>query len=486
MVAKEKQSVQAKFDAFLQTVFSELERKKRKLTYTNGQWHEYHNGVWIPWTAMQREAFNATLYRLASLVEFSFSTQRPAIWTTLEAALGNEDAVPFDHQPMIVAPNGTYFLVSDELKKHSPLHYATRAVDVPVDLDAECPLWLAALDRMFEDYDDKSRVDTITCLQEWMGVAVVGGAQLRGNRDLRKGLFAVGDTRTGKSSVSDVVKRLLGGDRRIASPSIAELSSRFGLEPLIGKTAIISSEAASTRTDADSNRLKNLISGEPLQADRKGSIPVEFIWDGPVLFTTNDLPKVHETTNALYNRLLVIEFTRQFQPEDVKATLGGYSNLISQMEGEKQLSGILNWCLEGYDRAIERGRLFVPASAENAAEKFRRQNDRVFDFLKSCVVYDKSSACCSRGLAIACVEFSMMQHDHKMSVATAVNSLARATRGAVVGAKLTQGYHEKSQFRSWSHLRLTERGLAALEVAKTKPQYTDIKDVMRRVNYKIG
>lgn len=472
-----------KHDEFVEYVVDELKQKGRQLLFVDGQWYEYSKGAWSPWTSAQRTAFETTLHRLASLREFPYSTAHTAIWRTLSAALGSEEVVKFDREPMLVCNNGTYFLTIDKLRKHAPDHYATRRVSIDVDPSAECPLWLEMLDRMFEDYSAAGRKENIQFLKEWMGVALVGGANV--GRDLRKGVFLYGEKRTGKSSVADVLVRLLGGDDSIASSNLAALSTRFGLEPLIGKAALITSEAANTRTEADSNVLKCLITGDLQNADRKGMTPVPFRFHGPVVFTTNTLPKVSEETGALYDRFVVLEFNRQFDTDDAIQTLDGYKDAITFLEAKKQLPGILNWALDGYDEAVGRGKFSLPSSAASATDKFRRQNDRVYDFLKSCCEYKKTTACSSDAVAIACVEFVLANHDARVSVASASRAIARQIKAVVPGVIHEQGYKDSSQFKAYGRLSLNKTGIECLELAKGKP-YPTIKTAVTRVNYRYG
>lgn len=461
----------------------ELKAAGRKLLFVDGQWHEYKDGAWFPWSSGHRTAFESTLHRLASLREFPYSTAHTAIWRTLSAALGREHVVRFDPEPMLVCDNGTYFLAANKIKKHSPEHMATRRVSLAVDPDAECPLWLEMLHRMFEDQSKASRQENIKFLQEWMGVAIVGGANV--NRDLRKGVFLYGEKRTGKSTVADVLTRLLGGDECVASSNLMALSSRFGLAPLIGKAALITSEAANTKTEADSNTLKCLITGDLMQADRKGQDAVPFRFHGPVVFTTNTLPKVSEETDALYDRFVVLEFTRQFSPDDVKKTLDGHKDGLAYLEANDELPGVLNWALDGYDEAVKRGRFSMPASAMSATDRFRRQNDRVYDFIVTCLEYDQKTACATEPVAIACVEFALANHDARLAVAAATRAISRQIKSTIPGVVPEMGYHDKQQFRAYGRLKLNKEGLDYLRLAEGKP-YPTIKTAMRRVNYKYG
>lgn len=462
-----------------------MKRQKRDILYTNGNWWKYTAGAWEIMTLVELEAFETLLHRLASEREYPYGSAHSAMHRTLRARFCREYAIQFDSVPMVVANNGTYFLEDDRLKKHCPDHFATRRIDIDVDPKADCPEWLKMLHRIFADYQETDRQELIDFLQEYMGIALVGGASIKNRRDLCKGLFLVGETRSGKSSILDVIYKLLGGESKISSASISSLGGRFGLEPLVGKSALISGEASSGRTVANVEVLKKLITGDPMQVDRKGMSVIEFQFHGPVIFATNKLPKIDDETNALYNRFVVIEFNQQFTERDAKKQLGKHGSVIKFLEAHGELPGILNWALEGYDRAVERGSFIEPRVANSASERFRRSNDRVYDFVMSCLEYDEHTACASQAVAIACVEYALSQHDAKLSMSAATQSLARVIRPAMPNAVLGRTSMAGKQVRAWSGLRLNKEGLLYFQDAATK-NYSGYKDAAKRVNYATG
>lgn len=464
------------------TVSDELKRKGRRLLFADGGWWEYSKGAWFPWQAKNEDGMHTMLLRLASAQEFPYSTHKSATWITMQAFFGSEEPVKFDAVPAIVGRNQTYFLDDGgSLEDHSPEHYLTRRVDVAIDPSAECPEWLLMMDRIFEDRTEEAKRETINFLQEWMGVAIVGTADV--GRDLKKALMLWGDRATGKSAISDVLIELLGGLDRVASPSIDELCMRFGMESVIGKSAIVTSEAASPRTKADANRLKNLVTGDPMNVDRKGRPVITYRFIGPIMFTTNNLPKLEDETDALYDRVVVLECTRQFTKEDAKELDGMKPVAFLKKKGE--YPGILNWALDGYDRARERMHFILPPETQSAGERFRRQNDRVYDFVQSFCTPSKKHACSSKGLAFACVQYADEEHSTKISVNTAERSIARVMRSVVVGAKHGQGYHEKQQFKAWHGLKLNDAGMRFFEAAGHKG-YAGFKEISRRMNYSIA
>ncbi len=467
----------------MEYVADKLKSQGRRIMYAESQWFEYKNGVWVTWTAEDKRLFGILVHRLAKLHEFAWSTSTSSVEVTLQAEFGADHVVEWDATPMVVGRNKTYDLSAGHLLKHSPEHYATRSVDFDIDPDAECPLWLDMLDRIWSDHDDKSRTEHVQFLQEWMGIALVGARHAR--RDLRKGVFLTGLQRTGKSSISDTLEYLLGGKKRIACPSIADLSTEFGLQTLLGKSALITNEAAGGRRKGSAEKLKKLITGDSLNVNRKNLPPVEYSWHGPVIFTTNNLPKMDEEGSAFYGRCVILRFTRQFDADDADRDLRGYHDVVTMLREEGEMAGILNWAMEGYDRAIARGRFVIPKAAESAGQEFQSDNDPVFDFLKSCVEYDKASACASAAVYIACVEWALAQHDQKLSLISARQRIPAQIREVHPGVLIGRWSVKGEQTRSFAKMRLNDNGLAMLKQAAGKA-YPDLARANRAVNYKYG
>src|SRR5262249_28072044 len=149
---------------------------------------------------------------------------------------------------------------------------------------------------------------------------------------------------------------LIGQDG-YCGPTLASLSQQFGLWPLIGKQVAVVSDARlqGSGTAALVERLLSISGEDTLNIDRK-HLPH---WIGK-LFTrfmilTNEVPSIADTSGALAGRFLVLTLTTNFYGKEDT----GLSGTL-----EKELQGILNWALEGWDRLQRRGHFLQPPSSE--------------------------------------------------------------------------------------------------------------------------
>lgn len=93
---------------------------------------------------------------------------------------------------------------------------------------------------------------------------------------------------------------------------------------------------------------------------------------------TNHLPQISDMTLFESDRIKIIPFNRHFTAEERDIDLKSF------FAKPENLSGILNWCLEGFRLYMTEG-LDMPDSVENATKEYRQQSDRIMMFTSQCV-----------------------------------------------------------------------------------------------------
>jgi len=169
---------------------------------------------------------------------------------------------------------------------------------------------------------------------------------------------------SGKSTLLAGLKAMLG--HRAGLLGLAELErSRFTLADLPGKTLMVASEQPSSYL-ASTNTLYAIISGEPLQVERKYRDPFTVIPRSKVCWAMNELPRVADANSGLFRRVKVVTFP-ELSEEDRDPEI--------KRRTEQEGAGILNWSLEGLRRLNERGYFEVPEGIQDATRQFRTNND---------------------------------------------------------------------------------------------------------------
>jgi putative DNA primase/helicase len=252
-------------------------------------------------------------------------------------------------EAVVALANGLLDLERRRLLPHSP-HYFNQTA-VPFDYQPGAPLparWLGFLSELWPD-DPKS----LAALGEFFGYVISG------RLDLHKILLIVGPTRGGKGTIARILGKLIG-PANVAGPTLSSLSYDFGLAPLLGKGLAVISDArldASRDSSVVVERLLAISGEDTITVNRKyreqwtGKLPSRF------LIVSNELPRLGDASATIANRFVVLLLRESWLDREDHALEPAIT---------AELTGILNWALEGLDRLTEQDRFTRPASTDEA------------------------------------------------------------------------------------------------------------------------
>ena len=103
-----------------------------------------------------------------------------------------------------------------------------------------------------------------------------------------------------------------------------------------------------------------------------------------IFINTNYLPNVNDMTLFQSGRLKIIPFNRHFEEGEQDQGLKG------QFAQPENLSGIFNWCLEGYRKFCQRG-LETPDAVKKATEDYKDDSDRIGQFIEAWLLKDETA-----------------------------------------------------------------------------------------------
>jgi len=275
---------------------------------------------------------------------------------------------------IISMTNGLLHVPTRTFLPLTPHYFCHHALAFPFSAASKPPArWLAFLHELWGD-DESS----IAALQEVMGYI------LGGDTRQQKIFLFVGPKRGGKGTIGRVLTGLLG-PHNVAAPTLAGLSTNFGLQPLIGKPLGLISDARLSGRDSKVVVERFLsVSGEDcLTIDRKykdpwtGRVPTRFV------VLTNELPRLTDSSGALASRFVVFVLQNSFY---------GKENPRLTDELLAEASGIFNWALDGLDRLNARGHFVSPPSGSEAVQQLEDLSSPISAFVRDrCVVGAGSS-----------------------------------------------------------------------------------------------
>ncbi len=298
----------------------------------------------------------AALETLRAHVYLPASTTPPA-WL-------DDRADPPDPRDLLPFPSGTLDLATGRTLPPTPALFNVNAIDFDyVPKPSAAVRWLKFLEEVWGD-----DTESIELLQEWMGYCLVA------DTSQQKMMLMVGPRRSGKGTIGRIQARLVGTGN-VVGPTTSSLAGTFGLQPLIGKSLAIVSDARfkGENVGVIVERLL-LISGEdPVTVDRKFLGGVTMTLPTRFVFLTNELPRVNDASGALAGRFLVLRLRRSFYGRE-DATLT--SQLI------EELPGILVWAIEGLRRLRARGYFAQPEAHAEAVHEMEDLSSPVLAFVR--------------------------------------------------------------------------------------------------------
>lgn len=275
-------------------------------------------------------------------------------------------------EDLIVVQNGMLRWRTRELLGHDSRLF--NFVSLPLDYDpgAECKEWIQFLQSLFPD--DQESIDA---LQE------VFGYMITGKTFPQKIPVLTGRPRTGKSTIGNILTKLVG-ERNVAGLSLASLTSRFSMSTLMGKTLNL---CVDSRIRGDTyeivQKLNSISGGDSHSIERKFKNSTLVKLQVRFMIVSNELPGLNDPSGAIATRLLPITI-------GVDGWLGREDfNLPNRLNAE--LSGILNWSLDGADRLERNGQFTEPQSAKSAAMLINETTSHISDFVGECCVLDPNT-----------------------------------------------------------------------------------------------
>jgi len=274
------------------------------------------------------------------------------------------DVSELDSDPWLLnVMNGTLDLKSGRLLPHDSKLLITKLAPVRYVPTATAPTWLAFLERVLPDPEVRAFV------QRFIGYCLTGV--------IREHVLPVfyGHGANGKTTLLEAVREALGDYAVQASPLLlmAKTSDQHPTDrmTLLGRRLAVCSETEADRAFAEV-LLKQLTGGDTINARFMRCDEINFKPTHKLVLATNHRPKVKDTSEGIWRRLLLVPFNVTIPEAERDATLAERLRL--------EATGILTWAVEGC-RAWQRDGLKPPAAVRDATLEYRLSEDVIGQFI---------------------------------------------------------------------------------------------------------
>lgn len=243
----------------------------------------------------------------------------------------------FNQESIINFRNGLLDIVKCELMPHTMDIITTIQLPYSYDPKAECPVFMRFLNESLE-----GNLEKIGILQEFFGYCLTKSTKYE------KGMFIVGEANTGKSTVLDALEAIMGEENCSSIRLDMLCDSRF-TGNLMDKYVNIDNEIPQN-IDNYEEALKKIISGQKVTVNTKFIPTYDAKPFCKLIFAANDLPRINDSSNAIFRRLLLLDFNNVVPDDKIDVHL--------KEKVKSECAGIFNWALEGLKR-LEKNRGFT-------------------------------------------------------------------------------------------------------------------------------
>lgn len=288
------------------------------------------------------------------------------------------DFAEFDKKTYLYnCKNGTFNLKTGELQPHDPADMLTQVSNVEYKKNAKSEQWEKFIDDVLE-HDQQS----IALLQ------MIAGYCLSGSVSHECFFMLYGEqTRNGKGTFNSTMFRMHGDYAKVLPPESLSIKAFYGnadapnesLASLAGVRYVCVSEPGEGLV-LNSDMIKTLTGGDPIQARRLHEHKFEFFPQFKIVINTNFLPVILDSTVFDSDRLNLLNFSKHFSKDerDVK--------LKEKLAKKESISGIFNWCYEGYRSLDSVGKFDMPEKSKKLFSQYKHDSDTVQLFIDDCLV----------------------------------------------------------------------------------------------------
>jgi putative DNA primase/helicase len=267
------------------------------------------------------------------------------------------------------AANVTINLRNIEVMPHTREHFLTKISGVEYDESADCPQWMKFLNEIFNENQE-----LISYVQRCVGYCLTG--------DCTEQCFFLlyGMGANGKSTFVETIHALLADYAETAEfstflTSYTDRPIRNDIAKLRGARFVSAVEANAGRK-IDEAVIKSLTGNERITARFLRQEFFQFKPEFKIWLAANHKPEIHSADYSIWRRVRLIPFEVTFSPERQDKDLAG--------KLQEELSGILNWALEGCRQWQDKG-LQEPVEIVEATAEYKDEMDVLSSFLTDCV-----------------------------------------------------------------------------------------------------
>ena len=343
----------------------------------------YDNGIYIP------EAITYITEFCREVLEKDYTTQlKNQVVEKIKADTYIDSQKFFEFQEnleYIPVQNGLLNIFEQKLEKFTPEKIFFSKLPCEYKPENKCIKIKSFIADICGDHSD---IETIR--------QFIGSCLLRENR-FEKMLMCIGGGRNGKTKLAELIKKFLGTENVSGlQPSSFENPESFQTYLLHGKLVNMYMDI-SKQAFKNTSLLKSLTGRDTISVPRKYKTPLTFTNSCKFIFGANDLPMSYDISSGFWQRWLLISlpYTFVYQRDKDKVAESDKhkykirnDNIIDDICDEKELSGMLNWVLNGLKELLKTSSFSYKYTPEEVQTMWIRESDSFAAFFMDVCEYE--------------------------------------------------------------------------------------------------
>ena len=341
---------------FLFDKFAKFLKSEYRIIRIDNQLHMYEDGVY-------KGGYSTIEAKMIKHIPGLNKSKRSEVMAYLELLCDSEKEM--SDAEYIVFRNGVYNIATGELRPFDPELVILNKIDWNYNPDAY-------------NVDVDTTLDRLSCNDRKVRALLeeaIGYCFYRRN-ELRKAFILTGEKQNGKSTYLSLISSLLGKDN-VTSLDLAELGQRFKPAELFGKLANVGDDIGD---DFISNPaiFKKVVSGDPVNVERKGENPFDLKNYSKFLFSANSIPRIKDKSGAVISRLVIIPFNARFTKDDPD-----YDPYIKyKLRTESAMEYLIQLGIKGLKRVLHNYSFTESESVQRALAEYEEDNNPILLFFK--------------------------------------------------------------------------------------------------------
>ncbi len=167
------------------------------------------------------------------------------------------------------------------------------------------------------------------------------------------------------------------GDKNTKALDLRELAERFKTAELFGVLANIGDDIEDEFIP-NSAMFRRLVSGEWVNAERKGESPFDFKNYSKFLFSANTIPRMKDKTGAVLDRLIIVPFNAKFSKDDPD-----FDPYIKyKLRSEESMEYLIQLGIQGLKRVLSNLAFTTSDKVQKELAEYNELNNPILLFFK--------------------------------------------------------------------------------------------------------